>query len=131
MKHHYEDIRTKINEEPQWWDEHAVPRYCRFSPRETANIYARQVVLYEIACQNCGHRFKVCESWTPYDSHRKSLVEDAKAGRLHYGDPPNINCCPSGPTMNSEFIKVLEIWQYEREQFDWEKIPNKSLEPDA
>ena len=30
---------------------------------------------------------------------------------LHYGDPPNSQCCAAGPTMNSEPHRVVEFWK--------------------
>ena len=119
MNHHYKDIRDRIAEEPEWFDEHAVPRYGAFSPKESANIYAKQVALVLIACQNCGRRFKVC-----FSACRLVIASGGDLWRaitersIHYGDPPNIECCPAGPTMNSEPIAVLEAW--ERSDYgDW------------
>ena len=39
------------------------------------------------------------------------LANDIRNGSLHYGDPPNIECCPAGPTMNREMLKVIEYWK--------------------
>lgn len=114
MNHHYDDIRSRIPEPPRWWDEHAVPRYVAFSPREIANIYARECVLLLIACQDCGREFPVCMSWDLMDQvrHREErLAEQIKKREIHYGDPPNIYCCPAGPTMNSVPRRVLEFWR--------------------
>lgn len=107
MHHHYSDIRDKLGE-PQWWDEYAVPRYCDFGPRQAAYIYARQIVLLLIECQNCGTEFKVC--MTSGDLDKKSLEELVQADEIHYGDPPHTQCCPAGPTMNSVPRRVLEFW---------------------
>lgn len=110
MNHAYPDIVHRLGA-PAWWDEHGVPRYCEFAPHATSNIYARQAVLMEIACQNCGTRFRACLTIGPLDE----LVTDVDT--LHYGDPPNTNCCPAGPTMNSVPLRVLEFWQ--RDAGDW------------
>jgi hypothetical protein len=40
MYRRYDDILSRIAEEPTWFDEHAVPRYCTFAPDQIANIYA-------------------------------------------------------------------------------------------
>ena len=40
MNTSYYDITSKIDEHPQWWDEHAVPRYCKFGPGLAADIYS-------------------------------------------------------------------------------------------
>lgn len=53
----YNDILSRVSEDPKWFDEHAVPRYCEFSPDECADIYARQVCLLLAECQNCAREF--------------------------------------------------------------------------
>jgi hypothetical protein len=58
----YADILDRINEPPKWFDEHAVPRYCDFAPREVAYIYAQEAVLVLIHCQNCKAGFRVAFS---------------------------------------------------------------------
>ena len=125
MNHSYHDIISRIPEPPKWWDEFAVPRYCDFSPDHKANIYADQVVLLEIACQNCNERFHVAMSQSKTDRtiyNRQSLLGDVDA--LHYGDPPNTDCCLSGATMNSIPLRVLEAWHRDIPiLMDWERVP--------
>lgn len=122
MHHHYEDIRNLTAEPPAWWDEHAVPRYCSFSPHQVANIYADEVVLMIVDCQGCGRHFRVARSSSLADrvigamgladvDALPTLAERIAAGSIYYGDPPNADCCPAGPTMNSEPIAVLEYWR--------------------
>jgi len=119
MHHHYRDIIDRIDERPKWWDEDGVPRYCEFGPDEGAHIYANEIALLEIRCQNCHTHFKVAISNTPGNFGPKGFhwspneMENAlrKGNGLHYGDPPNAGCCASGPTMNSEPIRVLEFWR--------------------
>jgi len=128
MNHHYADIRDKLGV-PLWWDEHAVPRYCEFSPDVNANIYATEVVLLEIRCQDCGERFRVAMSWDVWDRVQgyPTLAEQIKNGEIHYGDPPNVGCCPAGPTMNSIPLRVLEYW--EREPLDeWHRFAEYEVE---
>jgi hypothetical protein len=98
--------------EPKWWNEHAAPRYVEFNPREAANIYACEVVLALIVCQDCGREFRVCFSRDAVSAvmRERSLASLSQAHELHYGDPPNIGCCPAGPTMNSVPMRVLEYW---------------------
>jgi hypothetical protein len=113
MKHHYKDITEKLGD-PQWWDEVGVPRYCDFSPMATNDIYISEAVLLEIACQGCGRRFKVAMSWDDLEGHIKKippLAQSIDEGTIHYGDPPNYECCLAGPTMNSEPLRVLEYWR--------------------
>jgi len=108
----YADIRDKLGE-PVWWDECGVPRYCEFAPDKAANIYWRECALLAIACQNCGQEFAVCMTWASLDMAKgtPSLGERLKSGELDYGDPPNVRCCPAGPTMMSETLGVVEFWQ--------------------
>lgn len=121
----YRDIRDKISDPPMWFDENAVPRYVPFSPRELSNIYAREAALVEIACQNCQTKFKVAFSRCAMDDVQSqmmgvgpvTLAETIKEKTIHYGDPPNIGCCPAGPTMNSDPLRVLEFWT--REELEW------------
>lgn len=116
MHHHYRDITDKLGQ-PLWWDEYAVPRYCEFNPNEVADIYASEVCLLEIGCQNCGQGFKVAMSWSYMDRvirDSRSLSELIAINAIHYGDPPNNGCCPAGPTMNSIPIQVIEFWQKNR-----------------
>ena len=124
MNNHYADIRDRIPEPPKWWDEHAVPRYCAFAPGRQADSYADRVALVEIACQNCGERFLVAMSESVARSiftDGYDLCLDITAGTLHYGDPPNIGCCPSGPSMNCNDLQVVEFWR--REAGEWSRDP--------
>ena len=121
----YEDIFLLTTQKPVWFDENAVPRFCDFEPGRVANIYADEVVLAEIACQNCERKFKVAFSFNKFwsvKSQSKSIQEEIEARSLHYGDPPNVGCCGSGPTMNSEMIQVVEYW-WRNEKFEWVRKP--------
>lgn len=138
MNHHYKDIIERINEKPKWWDEHAVPRYCEFSPNETADIYSDMVALVRIQCQSCGTPFKVCFSqgasdridiqigqFRPDWSLRESIINKT----IHYGDPPNAcpEFCAAGATMNSIPIKVLEFWERSSSPYDWVRVPELEI----
>ncbi len=137
MNHHYSDIRDLIHKSPRWWDEQAVPRYCPFAPDQLANIYADECVLLLISCQNCEREFQVGmsssrsdvmrEFWlqkeevTEQRARQHSLTGQVESGVIHYGDPPNIECCPSGPSMNCNDLRVLEFWR--RDRGDWVRVP--------
>jgi hypothetical protein len=143
MHNSYKDITSRISEPPWWWDECAVPRYCVFTPDEAANIYADQVVLLEIHCQQCDYKYLVCMSFDSMQQYRIKLenpmtVEQVK--QLHYGDPPNYSCC-AGSTMNSVPVKVVEFWakggkRYVKdgivtnptEYFKWRRHPELEIE---
>ena len=116
----YLDITSRISDPPLWWDEEAVPRYCAFAPSEVAYIYADEAALVEIACQNCGQRFLVAMAGDRTGDHKLSdvLGSDDWWG---WGDPPNMGCCPAGPTMGSEPVRVVEFWR--RVKWEWARIP--------
>lgn len=133
MRTQYHEILTAFQErgeKPLWFDEHGVPRFVPFAPGEVANIYAYEVMLQEIACQNCDKRFNVVLSRSSMDDalasvHAKTFNEtytpvDWAAAPPHYGDPPNVDCCQVGPSMNVELIGVIEHWR--REQFMWSRV---------
>ncbi len=109
----YSDITSRLGT-PLWWDEHAVPRFDRFHPRDVADIYADEVALFIVTCQGCGREFPVAEARGPITKvlypHMTGLAEAIRTKTLEYGDPPNIGCCGAGPTMNSEPRRVLGYW---------------------
>ena len=112
MLHNYPDITERLGE-PLWWDEVGCPRYAEFTPNLVNNIYAREVILLEIECQNCERRMKVAMSWCPLlplDScpSLRSCIEDKT---VHYGDPPCFECA-GGATENCTDIRVLEFWRH-------------------
>lgn len=120
MNNEYHDIRSRIAEPPQWWDEYAVPRYCDFAPKHAANIYATEAALVLIQCQSCETEFRVCIS-----GRGGWIAPQIRDGSLHFGDPPNTGCCLGGNTMNCIDVRVIEYWR-RRAGSDWER--NSSLE---
>jgi hypothetical protein len=117
--------------EPQWWDEYAVPRYCKFAPSHVADIYADEVAFLLIGCQSCRREFKVAMSCSSMDDVRKRdrLAKRIEDGSIHYGDPPNADCCPGGNTMNCDDFKVLEYWVNNRStKYEWERIPELEID---
>ncbi|PDT81521.1 hypothetical protein CO676_21130 [Sinorhizobium sp. BJ1] len=125
MHAYYGDILSRIDEDPRWFDEHAVPRYCEFEPNQVVGISVEEVALAEIACQSCRRHFRVAFSGVNVKSletpqERQARVADQlnfrpiadaiRARTLHYGDPPAVNCCLAGSTMNSVPIRVIEYW---------------------
>jgi hypothetical protein len=147
----YSDIRDRIDGEPMWFDERGVPRYCEFGPLETADIYADEALLMQIECQSCGQEFLVCLSSSKMGRYRQALLGaalDAKregrtltdedvsvewernslarsvaAGAVHYGDPPNADCCLAGASMNSVPQRVVEFWRRDEKLHDWVRVP--------
>ena len=125
----YKDITDKLGP-PKWYDEHAVPRYCNFSPDEVANIYANEVVFMKIACQGCGEIFYVAMSTSGYNFYtgeKYSFVDSLKS--LGYGDPPNNNCCIGGSTMSSNSLNIVQFWKKDYAvSFDWVRIPKYEID---
>ena len=124
----YQDILSRIDEAPTWWDENAVPRFRQFHPLEAASIYAEEVALVEIACQGCGEKFHVAISQTVYDrlNPKGGMRPKMSEGKytLSYGDPPNIPCCDAGPTMTSISLRIVEFWSRTiSKNHRWERFP--------
>lgn len=130
MKHFYEDILKLTKKKPSWFDEHGVPRFCRFHPNKVNDIYASEVVLMRIECQSCRHRFRVALSWYRLSGER-SLTEWGP-NNLCYGDPPNIWCCSSGPSMNSVPKRILQFWRKDKTtEYKWERAPELEVAIDC
>jgi hypothetical protein len=109
MHQHYRDILDRIDEAPTWFDDYGVPRFGDFSPSHLGNIYASEAALAEVSCQQCGRMFKVALT-EAFASKRLGLSDEIRLRRVHYGDPPNVNCCDAGPCMNSVMHGILEYW---------------------
>jgi hypothetical protein len=131
MHNEYQDIVSRIAEPPTWYDEHGVPRWGAFTARGVANIYWEECALLLIACQNCRREFRVCISSGALDRLQHGPLADVvRDGSIHYGDPPNMGCCPAGPTMNCLDLKVLEFWR--RDSFVGVRVFELEVElPDA
>lgn len=115
MRCNYKDITSKLGR-PKWYDESGCPRYCNFVPTKVSNIYAEEVALFEIACQACGDKFLMAESWDDRDWFREQTrgisarLKDKEY--FGFGDPPCFfNKCASGCTMCSDTIRCVEFWQ--------------------
>jgi hypothetical protein len=69
----YDDLYDLAQREPLWWDEHRVPRFAPFHPTDVNNIYATEVALCEISCQECSRKFLVAESTYMMDLYEEAL----------------------------------------------------------
>lgn len=126
----YMDIRKRINEPPQWFDCHGVPRYDEFHPDLSPNIYANEVILLEIECQECRKRLFVELHWTNWNYREsfKEFFEKRKRGitvhGIRYGDPPRHGCV--GDTMQSISIAVRQFWSKNTgtrlKDCDWDRV---------
>jgi len=142
MNASYEDIRKRIKKEPLWFDTNGVPRYDKFHPSLSPNIYADEVILLEIACQRCGVKFEVemngenfkrllmgepVPSFT--ERVKKIRKEKAEFSPIHYGDPPFHGCV--GDTMNCMDLRILQFCKRSRSSksfFRWMRIKNYEIE---
>lgn len=129
MKPSYDDILDLIEKDPKWHDQFGVPRFCDFHPEKSSNIYAKEVILLLIRCQNCSKTFFV-EMNASHEIHEKNTLEYRaknwtayKFIPIHYGDPPRHDCV--GDTMNSEPIEIKEFWK--REKIDWIRQPHLEI----
>lgn len=127
MNGYLEDIISQLGE-PIWWDDSGtIPRYCEFMPTKLTDIYANECVLLLIECQSCHHLFRVAQA----NSNIFEQDRISRSIRQHFtlgiGDPPNIRCCPSGPTMSSNTIRVLECWIRNRKTLEWTRIPELEI----
>jgi hypothetical protein len=115
MKALFEDILCRIYpEKPSWYDSNGTPRYGGFNPDACPNIYASEVALVEIACQNCKKRFLV---EVHSDQYANAVFWGSVKGRITrgsigYGDPPRHgDKCLAGDTMTSDALRVVEFWE--------------------
>lgn len=138
MKAAYNDIKDKIKTTPLWYDENGVPRYEKFHPNLSPNIYAEEVALLEIACQYCHKRFLVevnfCKFDLVFNKSKKSLSNQVTLYMknrntfipVHYGDPPRHDCDGGGDTMNCYDLRIKEFWQ--KKKFKWQRIKKYEIE---
>jgi hypothetical protein len=123
MHHYYKDILDRIDEAPTWFDDYGVPRFGDFLPGKLGNIYASEAALAEVSCQACGRMFKVALT-DAFTSKGLGLSDEIRLRRVHYGDPPNVNRCGAGPSMNSEMHGILEYWSRDYEvSRGWQRNP--------
>jgi hypothetical protein len=123
----YDDIRSRINEEPTWFDAHGVPRYGDFTPG-VLGVYDEFALLVEIACQSCGMRMRIGDG-TP-----RIAISAIIAGTMEpstvasfveswaFGDPPRHGGC-AGETMSCDEIGIIEAWTKDAELRDWVRLP--------
>lgn len=121
MNDAYEDIKSRIKEQPTWYDVYGAPRYGEI-PDDLKEHIRR------IKCQSCGQVFTVCLVHAVYHTFRAEMfdfvpvsyetvqlrgrsyrlpalyrcvvTERGVPNHWHYGDPPCHGCV--GDTMNSE-----------------------------
>jgi|ERR1700733_3381805 hypothetical protein len=109
----YDDIIARIDTEPLWFDEHAVPRYCAFEPNRSANIFTSEIALIEISCQECAQRFRVAFSGMNFGHMNIMTLAEGIKEKLIFIEPPrhNLKTCAAGSATSCEPIRVLEYWR--------------------
>lgn len=130
MLESYDDIRRRIPEPPKWFDAHGVPRYDEFHPSMSVNVYAQEVLLYEIECQNCQRRMLVEANWSRHRtlSIRRgnpdaSLTHRVQTKDIGFGDPPCFaEDCGAGAVMMSDPIRTVQFWRRDAAH-DWARVP--------
>lgn len=129
MKLYYADIIERIQEKPKWWDSRGVPRYCDFNPSVCPNLYADEIVLLRIACQNCKAQFDVQYEWDRLSTELSRPSEQPNT--IAYGDPPHNRCCMLGPSMQSISLSTLQFW-VRNKKMDWVRRPDlENIELDS
>ena len=85
----YSDIRSRIAEEPTWYDGNGAPRYGTFNP-DMLGVYDTYALLAEIECQSCARVFLIGEGWPRYSlvGEPRFWTLEGLATGYHFGDPP-------------------------------------------
>jgi len=125
----FKDITSRIKTKPTWWDENGTPRYGKFGPMESPDIYATQVLLIKIGCQSCDETFLVEMSYGRYDELYYTYPRgpfDPKKPPPHYGDPPIHGCV--GDTENCTDLEVVEFWEKDKKvPWDWTRVDVRGM----
>lgn len=122
MKPYYNDIISRIKEEPKWYDMNGTPRYSDISPSNCSDIYADDVAFIKIECAVCKRVFIVEIHSRSYDSVRVS------SEGISYGDPPAhslyYNDCSSGDVQASNVIDIIGLWRKDHKR-RWKDVDIK------
>ncbi len=116
MNRAYDDLLSLTDSKPTFYQKDGVPRWAPFHPGQSTGVYAEEAATLEVSCQSCDARFHVLIERRSHD-HGPTIAQRIEDRSLHYGDPPNVGCCISGPSMNSEPVSILGYWR--RERFEW------------
>ena len=74
-------------------------------------------MLLHICHQNANHNVI---SRPGHEPPRRTLADIIRSHQIEYRDPPNVECCPDGPSQTSITRRVLEYW---------ERIPETYIDP--
>lgn len=131
MNQAYEDIKSRIKEVPQWYDDNGTPRYCKFHPDMLPDIYASESILLKIECQYCRKKFLVAMGWSKQDEFFGKKMGFSEMLRIKhipgYGDPPIHGCI--GDTETSDTLKIVEFWKKNfNTNYEWTRIKENEIE---
>ena len=142
MKEAYLDIIERIKQKPLWYDSNGVPRYEKFNVKMCPDIYAEEILLVEIKCQNCDETFLVELHSSNVDwntsktgQNYSTFLDKWLDGKqdccpVHYGDPPRHDYkgdCAAGDTMNCIDLRIVEFWKH-TSVMEWERISKYEIE---
>jgi hypothetical protein len=114
----YDDVTSRIQEEPIWWDR-GFPRYCEFHPTKLT-VHGKCAILAHVVSGN-EVSFKIGLAVDDPDSVKRGII----LGDLFLGPVPWHGGADA--TMRSETIAINEFW--EREEPDgWHR--NREFERD-
>ncbi len=150
MHNAYSDIIEAANRPPLWWDGNGTPRFATHHPDRCPDIYAVEVALLRVSCQECAREFLVQMSLSKHyvmmaqfayfkpmpegverDDRDFSLSGQVRSGAINYGDPPRHDGedCIAGDTMNVYDLAVVEFWRMNRTTgFEWTRVPELEIE---
>lgn len=121
----YLDILQRITDKPQWWDEHGVPRYNRFRPEDSPNVYTEECALVVVECAVCRREFKGEVNGGVWRG-TTVLASMVQEGDVEYGSPPRHTC--TGDAVGAHTVRVLEFWRRCAAVMVWERVPGLEVE---
>lgn len=119
----YDDILELTDScgmDPDWFDEHGVPRFRPFHPT-MLGVYDCFAVLATIRCadRHCQKPMLVGVGWpkinmlavlTGRQDRAFNNLESLATG-FDFGDPPRHDCTGAGETMRSDVVEILQAWE--------------------
>lgn len=71
----YDDVTSRITEQPTWYTIEGYPRYGEFKYAE-CSIYAYYSILMLIECQDCGKEFHIGQDFDHFDIFEHLIIVD-------------------------------------------------------
>lgn len=121
------DLADACGMDPDWFDEHGVPRFRPFHP-DLLGVHDCFALLAKVRCADryCGAEILVGVGWQRIDLSALLAGRDSAAVRsverlvagFGVGDPPRHNCPGAGETMVCDIVGIVEVWERSG-AFDW------------